>query len=129
MKQPRQATLLRIFMDETARGDEQPLFKEIVRKAQDAHLAGATVLRGPLGFGRSGVLHTEKILRLSYDLPVVIEIIDSDENIQKFLPQLASFDDCVITLAEVQAVRLDGGDTSTTSTRYSAGPPSGRAGD
>ncbi|MFD2031439.1 DUF190 domain-containing protein [Ancylobacter dichloromethanicus] len=80
MKQPVQATLLRIFTDETARGDEQPLFEEIVRKAQDAHLAGATVLRGATWVRtvrRSS--HRKKILRLSYDLPVVIEIIDSDE--------------------------------------------------
>lgn len=123
MNQPVQATLLRIFTDETARGDEQPLFEEIVRKAQDAHLAGATVLRGPLGFGRSGVLHTEKILRLSYDLPVVIEIIDSDEKIQEFLPQLASFEDCVVTLADVQMFRLDRAETAASSSSHAAGPP------
>lgn len=106
MNQPQKATLLRIFTDESERGEGKPAFEEIVLKAREAQLAGATVFRGPLGFGQSGPLHTEKILRLSYDLPVVIEIIDADEKIQQFLPQLAPFKRCLITLAEVAALRL-----------------------
>ena len=66
----------------------QPLYEAIVLKARELHLAGATVLRGPMGFGKSSRLHTAKILRLSMDLPLVIEIVDSEEKIQAFLPVL-----------------------------------------
>ncbi|MFX7764399.1 DUF190 domain-containing protein, partial [Acinetobacter baumannii] len=68
--------------------DGRPLYESIVLRAREAHLAGATVLRGPLGFGRSSVLHTAKILRLSQDLPMVIEIVDTEEKLQAFLPIL-----------------------------------------
>lgn len=105
MMQFQKATALRIFTDETAPGEQRPLFEEIVSKARDAHLAGATVFRGPMGFGESKVLHTEKILRLSYDLPVVIEIVDSDDKIKAFLPELTSYENCVVTLTSVQAWR------------------------
>jgi uncharacterized protein len=87
------------------------------------------VLRGPLGFGRSGVLHTDKILRLSFDSPIVIEIIDSDQKIRAFLPQLAAFDHCVITVAEVQALGLRDDTTQAPSPIDSTGPPSNSAGD
>ncbi len=80
--------LLRIFIGEMDRWHQQPLYEAIVLKARERHLAGATVLRGPLGFGKSSRLHTAKILRLSFDLPLVIEIVDSEENIQAFLPIL-----------------------------------------
>src|SRR2546426_9488588 len=88
MQIPRDAVLLRIFIGESARWHHQPLYEAIVLKARERHLAGATVLRGPMGFGKSSRLHTAKILRLSMDLPVVIEIVDSEENIQAFLPVL-----------------------------------------
>lgn len=104
------ATLLKIFTDEDERGDGKPLFEHIVLKAQQMRLAGATVFRGPLGFGQSGELHTSKILRLSYNLPVVIEIIDADEKIHAFLSQLTSLQNCVITLAEVLVGRFDAHD-------------------
>ena len=68
--------------------EHKPLYEAIVLKARELHLAGATVLRGPMGFGKSSRLHTTKILRLSADLPLVIEIVDSEENIQSFLPVL-----------------------------------------
>jgi uncharacterized protein len=80
--------LLRIFIGESDRWHHQPLYEAIVLKAREMHLAGATVLRGPMGFGKSSRVHTAKILRLSYDLPLVIEIVDTEENINKFLPVL-----------------------------------------
>ncbi len=78
--------LLRIFVGERDRWHQQPLYEAIVLKARELHLAGATVLRGPMGFGKSSRLHTAKILRLSFDLPLVIEIVDSEEKINSFLP-------------------------------------------
>ena len=81
----RDAVLLRIFIGEDDKTDHRPLYEAIVLKAREMHLAGATVLRGPMGFGHSSVLHTTKIVRLSQDLPLVIEIVDSEEAINKFL--------------------------------------------
>jgi hypothetical protein len=78
--------VLRISIGEDDKFRGQPLYEAIVLKARELHLAGATVLRGPMGFGRSSRLHTAKILRLSEDLSLVIEIIDSEEKIQGFLP-------------------------------------------
>lgn len=80
--------LLRIFIGESDRCHRQPLYEAIVLKARAMHLAGATVLRGPMGFGKSSRLHTAKILRLSMDLPMVIEIVDTEEKINGFLPVL-----------------------------------------
>lgn len=88
MQVPHEAALLRIFIGESDRWQGRPLYEAIVIKARAAHLAGATVLRGPMGFGKTSRLHTAKILRLSLDLPMVIEIVDSDEKIQGFLPEL-----------------------------------------
>jgi uncharacterized protein len=88
MHLPHDAMLLRIFIGESDRWKHQPLYEAIVLKAREQHLAGATVLRGPMGFGKSSRLHTAKILRLSMDLPLVIEIVDSEERIQGFLPLL-----------------------------------------
>src|ERR1051326_7852316 len=88
MNLPNEATLLRIFLGESDRWKHQPLYEAIVLKAREMHLAGATVLRGPMGFGKSSRLHTAKILRLSMDLPLVIEIVDSEEKIRAFLPVL-----------------------------------------
>jgi uncharacterized protein len=88
MQIPHEAVLLRVFLGESDRWEHQPLYEAIVLKARELHLAGATVLRGPMGFGKSSRLHTAKILRLSADLPLVIEIVDSEEKIQSFLPVL-----------------------------------------
>ena len=88
MHLPQEATLLRIFIGESDRWHHQPLYEALVLKAREMHLAGATVLRGPMGFGKSSRLHTAKILRLSMDLPLVIEIVDAEEKIQGFLPLL-----------------------------------------
>ena len=86
MQIPHDSVLLRTFIGESDRWHHQPLYEAIVIKAREMHLAGATVLRGPMGFGKSSRLHTAKILRLSMDLPMVIEIGDSEEKIQEFLP-------------------------------------------
>src|SRR5271168_3138302 len=88
MEIPHEAVLLRIFIGESDRWHHQPLYEAIVMKAREAGLAGATVLRGAMGFGASSHLHTAKILRLSMDLPVVIEIVDTEEKINAFLPTL-----------------------------------------
>lgn len=88
MHLPHDAVLLRIFIGESDRWKHQPLYEALVLKAREMHLAGATVLRGPMGFGKSSRLHTAKILRLSMDLPLVIEIVDCEEKIQTFLPVL-----------------------------------------
>jgi PII-like signaling protein len=88
MQIPRDAVLLRIFIGENDRFEHAPLYEAIVLKAREMHLGGATVLRGPMGFGHSSRLHTTKILRLSEDLPFVIDIVDSEEKINQFLPVL-----------------------------------------
>ena len=85
---PLDAVLLRIFIGESDRWHHQPLYEALVLKAREMHLAGATVLRGPMGFGKSSRMHTAKILRLSMDLSLVIEIVDSEEKINTFLPVL-----------------------------------------
>jgi PII-like signaling protein len=88
MELPEDAVLLRIFIGEADRWNHRPLYEAIVMKAREVHLAGATVLRGTMGFGKSSRMHTAKILRLSMDLPLVIEIIDTEEKIDAFLPLL-----------------------------------------
>jgi hypothetical protein len=88
MQIPNDAVLLRIFIGESDRWQHKPLYEAIVLAAREVHLAGATVLRGPMGFGKTSRLHTAKILRLSMDLPLVIEIVDSEDHIDDFLPTL-----------------------------------------
>jgi uncharacterized protein len=88
MQLPHDSVLLRIFIGENDKYEHRPLYEAIVLKAREMHLAGATVLRGPMGFGRSSRLHTAKILRLSEDLPFVVELVDTAENIDRFLPVL-----------------------------------------
>jgi uncharacterized protein len=88
MKIPENGYLLRVYVGEGDRYDHKPLYEAIVRKARELHLAGATVLRGPMGFGANSRLHTSKVLRLSEDLPIVIEIVDAKEKIDELLPHL-----------------------------------------
>src|SRR4029434_7246557 len=83
-----QGKLLRIFIGESDRWHHQPLYEALVLKARELGLAGATVLRGPMGFGASSHLHTAKILRLSMDLPMVIEIVDAEQKVNLLLPHL-----------------------------------------
>ena len=106
MQMSKQAKLLRIFIGEDDRFEGAPLHEAIVLKAREMHLAGATVLRGPVGFGASSRLHTTKILRLSEDLPVVIEIVDSEEKIDDFLPVLDEMmSSGLVTLERVQVLQ------------------------
>ena len=111
MSLPEESTLLRIFIGEADEVHGRPLYKAIVTRARELHMAGATVLRGPLGFGRSSTLHTEKILRLSQDLPVVIEIVDADEKIGAFISELMALTkSCLITTEKVRIIRHGEGD-------------------
>src|SRR5262249_44638959 len=109
MELPRDAVLLRIFVGEQDQYQGEPLFRAIVLKARELHLAGATVFRGPLGFGRSSHLHSSEIFRLSVDLPMVIEIVDTEQNIQNFLTAVEGMIGAgLITLERVQAIFYKG---------------------
>jgi PII-like signaling protein len=98
--------LLRIFLGESDKCGHRPLYEEIVLRAREAHLAGATVLRGPMGFGHSSRLHTAKILRLSQDLPMVVEIVDAEDKIHAFLGTIEPIMGAgLVTLERVQVLR------------------------
>jgi uncharacterized protein len=106
MQVPSDAVLLRIFFGESDRFGRQPLYEAIVLKARELRLAGATVLRGPMGFGHSSRIHTAKILRLSFDLPIVVEIVDTEQKILDFLPVLDSMiESGLVTLEKVQILQ------------------------
>ena len=106
MQLSRDAILLRIFIGEDDKCRGLPLYEAIVLKAREMHLAGATVLRGAIGYGHSARLHTTKILRLSQDLPLVIEIVDTDEKIKLFLPLLDEMmGSGLVTLEKVQVLQ------------------------
>lgn len=106
MQIPKQALLLRIFIGENDQAEGRPLYEAIVLKAREMHLAGATVLRGPMGYGQSSRLHTAKILRLSEDLPLLIEIVDGEDKINAFLPTLeAMMGSGLVTLEKVQVLQ------------------------
>ena len=105
MQIPRNALLLRIFIGEDDKCGHAPLYEAIVLKAREMHLAGATVLRGPMGFGHSSRLHTAKILRLSEDLPMVIEIVDAEDKVNAFVAVLEGMmTSGLVTLEKVQAM-------------------------
>lgn len=105
MHLPHDAMLLRIFIGESDRWKHQPLYEAIVLKARELHLAGATVLRGAMGFGKSSRLHTTKVLRLSMDLPLIIEIVDGEEKIKAFLPVLDEMmKGGLVTLEQVRVI-------------------------
>jgi len=125
MQIPHESVLLRIFIGESDRWQHRPLYEAIVLKARELHLAGATVLRGPMGFGKSSRLHTAKILRLSMDLPLVIEIVDSEQNIQAFLPVLDSMmGGGLLTMEKVKVIDYRAGPAEE---RPSSGPPQSQA--
>ena len=88
MKLPSEAFLLRVFIGESDKWDGKPLYEVIVEKARNRGLAGATVVRGFLGFGANSLIHTSKVLRLSEDLPVIIEVVDAEDKIESFLVEL-----------------------------------------
>ena len=106
MNIPENGKLLRIFIGEADKWHHRPLYEAIVFKAREMGMAGATVLRGPMGFGAHSHLHTSKILRLSMDLPIVIEIVDSEENINKLVPVLDEMvQDGLVTLEDVRVLK------------------------
>jgi hypothetical protein len=107
MHLPQDAMLLRIFIGENDKHRGRPLYEAIVLAARERGLAGATVIRGPMGYGASSRLHTAKILRLSEDLPLVIEIVDSEEKVKAFLPVLDTMmtTSGLVTLEKVQVIR------------------------
>ena len=106
MHLPEQALLLRIFLGESDKLDGKPLYEAIILRAREAGLAGATLVRGAMGFGQASRLHTAKILRLSQDLPLVIEIVDKEERIEAFLPELdGMMTGGLITLETVKIIR------------------------
>jgi len=106
MRIPREAVLLRIFFGEDDKYERRPLHEAIVLKAREMQLGGATVLRGHIGFGHSSHIHTTKILRLSRDLPVIVEIVDSQERIDAFLPVLDQMmTSGLVTIEKVQVLQ------------------------
>ena len=106
MKIPQDGFLLRVFLGESDQWHGKPLYEAIVMKARELHLAGATVLRGPMGFGAKSRLHTAKILCLSEDLPMVIEIVDSKEKIDELLPHIDEMvQEGLVTLERVQVIK------------------------
>jgi len=123
MRTPREAVSLRIMIGEAARHEGRPLFEAIVLKAREARLAGATVLRGPMGYGHASHLRSSTILRLSNDLPLVIEIVDSEEKIRHFLPLLDEMvPSGLVTLQKVEALSY-GGDPGTEGSDQRPGQP------
>jgi len=106
MKIPQDGCLLRVFIGESDKWHGAPLYEAIVLKARELHLAGATVLRGPMGFGANSRLHTAKVLRLSEDLPIVIEIVDSREKIDELMPYVDEMvQEGLVTLERVQVIK------------------------
>jgi PII-like signaling protein len=106
MKLPEEGLLLRVFIGESDEFDGKTLYEQIVLKARELNLAGATVLRGILGFGASSRLHSAKLMRLSLDLPVVVELVDTEDNLNKILPFLdQTVTDGMITLEKVKVIK------------------------
>jgi PII-like signaling protein len=111
MKIPEDGYLLRILVGESDKHGHVPLYEAIVLKARESGLAGATVIRGVMGFGRHSVVHTAKILRLSEDMPMVIEIVDSLEKIEAFLPALDSMvPEGLVTMEKVRVIHYRSGE-------------------
>src|SRR3990167_808899 len=115
MKIPSDGKLLRIFIGERDKWHGQPLYEAIIHLAKKQGMAGATAVKGFMGFGAKSHMHTAKLLRLSEDLPIVIEIVDSEEKINKFLPHLDTMvEEGLITLEKVNVImyRAQGSDKS-----------------
>jgi hypothetical protein len=117
MEIPAESVLLRIFIGESDRWKHQPLYEAIVQKAREMHMAGATVLRGPMGFGKSSRLHTAKILQLSMDLPMVIEIVDAEAKTREFLPVLESMmSGGLVTMEKITVLQYKAGPSKGSTT-------------
>ena len=111
MQIPKEAQLLRIFIGEADRWQGRPLFEAIISRAREAGLAGATVLKGPMGFGRTSHLHTAKLLEMDADMPIVIELIDTGEKIGAFLPAVREMvTGGLVTLEPVEVIMYRGDD-------------------
>jgi PII-like signaling protein len=110
MRLPQDAMLLRIFFGEQDRFGGRPLHDAIVQKARELHLAGATVLRGPMGFGRNSHIHRANLFELSEDLPIVVEIVESEANIERLLPELEKMmGSGLVTIEKVKVIRYGDG--------------------
>ncbi len=106
MKLPENGELLRVFVGETDKYKDKPLYEAIVMKARELNLAGATVFRGIMGYGATSRIHSIKLLRLSEDLPVMIEIVDTEDNINKLLPFLdETVTEGLITMEKVRVIK------------------------
>ena len=106
MKTPSEGALLRIFIGESDRLEGKPLYEAIVLRARELHLAGATVLRGIMGFGKNSRIHTAHLLDLSTDLPVVIEIVDTEGKIDAFMPEVDRLvSEGLVTLEKVNVIK------------------------
>lgn len=115
MKIPQDGYLLRIFIGESDQWQGRPLYEAIVMVARELHLAGATVMRGPMGFGANSRLHTTKILRLSEDLPLIIEIVDAKDKIDELLPRIDEMvNEGLVTLERVQVIKYRAGNDPNT---------------
>jgi hypothetical protein len=111
MKLEGEAQLLRIFVGESDKWHGRPVYEAIVVKARELHLAGATVLRGPMGFGAHSRMHTTKILRLSEDLPIIVEIVDSEAKINLLLPYIDQVvTEGLVTLEKVHVIKYQAND-------------------
>lgn len=106
MKDGKEKGMLRIYLGESDQAGGRPLYETIVLRAREQDIAGATVLRGPMGFGKSSRLHTAKILRLSQDLPIVIEIVDEREKLKKFIQGISPIlGSALVTLEKIEVLR------------------------
>lgn len=115
MKIPQNGYLLRIFIGESDHWHGKPLSEAIVLKAKELHLAGATVLRGPMGFGANSRLHTTKLLRLSEDLPMIVEIVDGKDKLDELMPHIDEMvQEGLVTLERVQVIKYRANDTTAT---------------
>jgi PII-like signaling protein len=102
---PENAVLLRIMLGESDRHGHKPLYEALVLKLREAGLAGATVLRSPMGFGANSLIHSAKILQLSMDLPIIIEVVDTREKIEGFLPVLEGMmQGGLVTMEDVRVI-------------------------
>lgn len=106
MRLPEEGVLLRVFVGEADRHGGRPVYEHIVRKAREMGLAGATVVRGIMGFGAASRVHTAKLLRLSEDLPVVVEIVDTEANVERLLPFLDDVvEEGLVTMEEAHIIK------------------------
>ncbi len=122
MRIPENGWLLRIFIGESDRWEGKPLYEAIVMKARELHMAGATVLRGPMGFGANSRMHTTRILRLSEDLPMIVEIVDAKEKIDTLLPHIdVMVEEGLVTLEQVQVIKYRANGVSDAKGGYDLG--------